>query len=63
MLLLFRMEHKARAFLPHAPHETPQNRHDTCSTGQLLAYDHVGQASVESGKETQLTSQLSFYIE
>ncbi len=43
MLLLFRMAHKARAFLLHAPHETldPQNRYDTYSTGHLLAYDHV----------------------
>ncbi len=52
---LFRIAQKARAFLPHAPHKTPQNRYETCLTGQLLAYDHVGEASIESGKGTQLT--------
>lgn len=58
VLLLFRMAHKARAFLLHVPHGTPQNscRYDTYSTGQLLAYDHVGKASVESGKGIQLAS-------
>ncbi len=41
------MAHKTVVFLPHVPRETPQNRHDTscksrsCSTAQLLAYDHV----------------------